>query len=308
MLAARWCGLMPTAKQDWVMKQHLLLAAAAAAMVAAPVEAQTTSARDRIAQILGNLLGVGNSATNSLDGQWTANRRPLANQRIEFEARVDAEVRAARLSQTDGARLKADYYALVQLEAQYGEDRTFTAAERSALTTRYNELLQVLVDGRYGYGDNGGAFPPRAEVSEGQAAFNARVDAAVSARRITRTAGTRLKNDYAALIRTEANYLRDGALSETEREDLDARLDALDERVGDVAWNAPASAKARLDAIFRALPTSGLSATARAQLLVEHGDLVRLEAAYARLTPTAEERAYLESRIANLETRARVRR
>lgn len=288
------------------MKKALILAAASAALVAAPLSAQTnTSARDRIGQILGNLLGMGNSADSSLAGQWTANRRPLGEQRAQFEARVDADVRSGRLPQATGARLKSDYYALANLEAQYGADRSFTTAERNELTTRYNELLQVLTDGRYadaGYG-------ARAEVAEGQVEFNRRVDASVTARRITRVAATRLKADYNALVRTEANYLQDGALSDSERGDLDRRLDALDERVGDVAYSAaPATARARLDAIARAVPTSGLAAAARTRLMVEHGDLMRLEAAYARLTPSAEERAYLESRLTNLETRARVRR
>ncbi|WP_133365641.1 hypothetical protein [Qipengyuania sediminis] len=286
----------------------LLTAAAAAALTTTPLAAQTTSTqpsvRDRIGQVLGNLLGIGSSASNSLEGQWTANRRPLADQRVQFDARVDSDVRAGRLSQTDGSRLKSDYAALVALEAQYGADRTYSAAERGELTARYNDLLQVLADGRYA----GSAFGPRAEVAEGQAAFNARVDAAVTARRITRVAATRLKSDYAALIAVETGYLRDGTLSETERDDLDARLDALDQRVGDVAYATPVTFKTRLDAIARALPTSGLTATARTQLLVEHGDLVRLEAAYARTAPTSDERAYLERRIANLETRARVTR
>lgn len=286
------------------MKNALLIAAASAALITSPVEAQTTSTRDRIGQILGNLLGYGNNADSSLEGQWTANRRPLGNQRAEFEARVNTEVSAGRMTQADGARLKADYYALVQLETQYGADGSFTAAERGELTTRYNALLQVLADGRY----SDTAFAPRAEVAEGQAEFNRRVDAQVAKRKITRTTATRLKSDYAALIRVESDYLRDGTLSETERADLDERLDALDVRVGDVAYTTPVTARSRLDAIFRALPASGLSTAARAQLLVEHGDLVRLEAAYARLTPTTEERAYLERRLANLETRARVNR
>ena len=286
------------------MKKSLLLAAASAALIAAPAAAQTTTADNPIARILGNLLGWGNSSTNSLEGQWNANRRPLGNQRAEFEARVNSEVSAGRMSSADGARLKSDYYTLVQLETQYGANGSFSTTERSDLTTRYNALLQVLADGRYG-DTLDDTFGSRAEVSEGQAEFNARVDAAVSARRITSRAGTRLKNDYAALIRTETNYLRDGVLSEYERQDLDARLDALDQRVGDLGYGT-VTTRSRLDAIFRALPSSGLSSAARAQLLVEHGDLTRLEAAYARLTPTAEERAYLESRLANLETRARV--
>lgn len=288
------------------MKKALILAAASAALVAAPLSAQTnTSARDRIGQILGNLLGMGNSAANSLAGQWTANRRPLGDQRAQFEARVDADVRSRRLTQATAVRLKSDYYALATLEAQYGADRSFTTAERNELTTRYNELLQVLADGRYA--DAG--FGARAEVAEGQVEFDRRVDASVTARRITRVAATRLKADYNALVRTEANYLQDGALSDSERDDLDRRLDALDERVGDVAYStAPVTARARLDAIARAVPTSGLAAPARTRLMVEHGDLMRLEAAYAQLTPSAEERAYLESRLTNLETRARVRR
>ncbi len=286
------------------MKKSLLLAAASAALITAPLAAQTTTSDNPIARILGNLFGFGNSANNSLEGQWTANRRPLANQRAEFDARVDTEVSAGRLTTTQGTRLKYDYYALVTLESQYGANGSYSAAERSELTSRYNTLLQVINDGSYADVGTGST----ATVSEGRTEFNARVDAAVSARRITRSAGTRLKNDYAALIRTETNYLRDGVISASEREDLDARLDALDQRVGDVGYSTSTlTPRARLDAIARAVPTSGLGANARAQLLVEHGDLARLEAAYARLTPTAEERAYLESRLANLETRARVR-
>lgn len=289
------------------MRSSFLFAAAALALTATPVTAQTstsTSARDRIGQILGNLLGMGNSSDNSLDGQWTANRRPLANQRAEFDSRVDADVRAGKLTQSIGTRLRADYVDLIDLEARYGSDRNFTATERSELTERYNALLQVLADGRY----SDTAFGQRAEVAEGQSEFNRRVDTSLSARRITRTAATRLKSDYSALIRVETDYLRDGSLSESEREDLDSRLDALDVRVGDVAYTVPVTNRTRLDAIGRALPTSGLTSAARTQLLVEHGDLVRLEGAYARLTPTADERAYLERRLVNLETRARVRR
>lgn len=287
------------------MRIPLLITAASLALTAsAPLAAQstTTSPADRIGQILGNLFGFGNAADNSLEGQWTANRRPLADQRAEFEARVDADVRASKMTQATGARLKSDYYALVNLEAQYGADRTFTTAERSDLIARYNALLQVLADGRYA--DT--VFAPRAEVSEGQAEFNRRVDARLSARRITRTTATRLKSDYAALIRLESDYLRDGVLSETERDDLDSRLDALDVRVGDVAYTAPVTFKTRLDAIARAVPAAGLGTAARAQIMVEHGDLTRLEAAYARLTPTTDERAYLERRLSDLELRARV--
>ncbi len=288
------------------MRILLLLTTAAVALTAVPITAQpsttsTPSTRDRIGQILGNLLGVDNSADSSLDGQWRAGRMALGSQRVEFIARVDADVRSGILTQETGTRLKADYADLVDLEARYGADRLFTTTERSELSARYNVLLQVLADRRYA-----DSVTPPAEVSEGQAEFNRRVDARVAARKLTRTSGTRLKTDYAALVQVEAGYLRDGILSEAERDDLDTRLDALDARVGDVAYSAPITVKSRLEAIARAVPTSGLTAAARAQLLVEHGDLVQLEAAYARLTTSTEERTYLDARLVNLETRARV--
>lgn len=289
------------------MKTQLFLAAAALAFTAAPASAQTTATTgsDRIGQILGQIFGFGNNADASLDGQWTAGRTPLANQRAQFDARIDADVRSGALSLTSAARLKADYAELVALEARYGYDGRFTAAERADLSARYDGLTQTLTAG--GYADP--AVPARAEVSEGRAAFDARVNAAVTARRLTRAAGTRLKADYYAAVQVEAGYLRDGVLTEAERDDLDNRLDALDLRVGDVAWTAATlTPRARLDAIARAVPTSGLTVAGRTQLLIEHGDLLRLEAAYARLTPTAEERAYLERRLAELEVRARVQR
>lgn len=293
------------------MKKSLLLIAAATALTAAPAAAQTSSsstsqtARDRVGQILGNIFGIGAAADASLETQWRAGRKPLAAQRTQFDTRVDTEARAGSITQATAARLKSDYAAIVDLETRYGADGQFTTSERSELSDRYGALTQVLSEGAYADGGTSN----RAEVAEGRSAFNSRVDAAVSQRRLTRTAGTRLKSDYAALVTVESNYLRDGVISERERADLDARLDALDARVGDSnVGTAPVTTKSRLDAIGQALPSSGLNAAARAQLLVEHGDLVRLEAAYARSNPSSEDRAYLESRIANLETRARVRR
>ncbi len=282
-----------------------LLAASAMALTAVPAQAQT-STRDRIGQILGQLLGrpVQGGAAASVDAQWAAGQMPLATDRVQFETQVDTAVRERRITQATGTRLKADYLALVQLEARYGSDRRFTSAERADLVERYNALAAVVSAGRYG--DEQAATPV---VADGQAEFNRRVDAQVSARRLSRTQGTRLKTDYTALVRTEANYLTDGVITEAEREDLDTRLDALDVRVGDVAYTpTPQTPQQRLDAIASALPASGLTTTAQAQLRVEHADISRLAAAYARLTTTADERAYLEARLADLETRARVRR
>jgi hypothetical protein len=294
------------------MKTYAILAAAAAmTLTAGPAFAQSTepgrTQRDRLGDILGTLFGDRSGATGSLEAQWAAGRTPLTNQRSQFESRVDTEIRSGAMSQAVGQRLISDYAALVQLEGRYGADGRFTTLERNDLADRYGALTQVLAD--RGYADGGTAATATADVAEGRADFDARVNAAVTARRITRVQGTRLKSDYAALVQVESNYLRDGAISASERDDLDARLDALDDRLGDSTYATPAlTARARLDAVLRALPASGLSAAAQAQLRVEHGDLSRLEAAYTRLTPTADERAYLERRLQDLETRARVRR
>ena len=286
------------------MKSYLLVAAASAAFLSAPAVAQGSGAQptspDRLQQILGTMFGQNTTASNSLEAQWRIGRTPLANQRAQFDARVDADARSGALTSASAARLKTEYATVVQLEQRYGADGVFTTTERNALIDSYGELTQTLADG--GYADNSTAV--RAAVSEGRVEFNTRVDAAVTSRRLTRVAGSRLKTDYATLVQVEAGYLRDGRLTDAESDTLDERLDALDARLEGAA--VAVTPRTRLDAIGRALPVSRMSVAARSQLRVEHGDLVRLAAAYNRLTPTADERAYLERRLVNLETRVRV--
>ena len=284
------------------MKKSLVLAAAAITLTAGPAYAQaSTTQRNPIADIFGALFGDRAGVTTSIESQWAAGQTPLANQRAQFESRVDSEIRTGALSQVTGARLKADYYELVQLEARYGADRRFTTAERTTLADRYGTLTQVLAD--RAYADAGTVTT--AQVAEGRAEFDARVDAALAARQITRAQARRLKTDYATLAGIETGYMRDGSLSNAELADLDARLDALDARLPGTAY-ATLTPRQRLDAINRALASNRLSTNVRAQLQVEYQDLLRLEAAYARLNETAEEQAYLERRLAELETRARV--
>jgi len=282
------------------------------ASVATPLIAQTAdnsansqpSSRDRIGAILGQLLGGHAAGNQPIEAEWAAGRMPLAAQRAQFDTRVDTDIRSGAIPQAVGARLKTDYASLVADEARYGADRRFTTSEQTALADRYGELTQILATG----GVDAGARATAA-VAEGRSAFESRVDGQVAARRITRTAGTRLKNDYAALVRVESGYLGDGTISAAERDDLDGRLDGLDQRVGDNQYVAAVQTpRTRLAAIGTALSSSGLSPSAQTQLLVEHGDLTRLEVAYSRIAATAEEQAYLEQRLLNLESRARVRR
>ncbi|MBV1692444.1 hypothetical protein KRR38_33615 [Novosphingobium sp. G106] len=175
------------------------------------------------------------------------------------------------------------------------------------MADRYTALTQVLADRGYGSGATTAATAT-ADVASGRAEFNSRVDAALAARRITRTQGTRLKADYAAAVQLESRHLRDGAITAAERDDLDARLDALDAKLGDSGSpGANLTPRARLDAIARTLPASGLTRGANAQILVELGDLTRLADAYARTNTSIEEQAYLNRRVEDVETRVRQR-
>jgi len=291
------------------MKKFILLSAAAMTLAAGPAFGQAsteqqTSQQDRIGAIFGALFGDRQGTTASIEAQWAAGQTPLANQRAQFEARVDTEVRSGALNQNTGAQVKSDYYALVQLESRYGADRRFTTQEQADLGDRYGALTQVLADGAYA----GGGLSTTTQVADGRAMFDQRVNAALAARRISRTQSTRLKTDYAAVARIEAGYMRDGRIDDRERYDLEARLDALDVRLGGSRFAAAVlTPRARLDAIGQALPSSGLPRAARTQIQVEYEDISRLEQAYARLSVTADDRAYLDRRLAELEVRARMR-
>lgn len=288
----------------------LMLAAAPMAVAqtpysSSPQQQQPSQQQEAFGAILGALFGDRFGVSTSLESEWSRGRRPLSNQSSQFQARLDADVRAGRLSSSEANRLRYDYDDLVQLEARYTADGRVTTQERADLVAQYREFSQRVEAGGSDYSAG------RTTVADGRADFEARVDTAVRNRRLTRTEGTRLKTDYADLIRVESGYLRDGRLTSQERDDLDSRLDALDARVGDGPSGGGSTVidnRTRLLNVDRALSSSGLSSTAQAQIRVELGDLTRLEAAYSRIQPSSDDRTYLERRISDLETRARVRR
>lgn len=293
------------------MNIHILAAAAVgtlalstAGMAAAQTpygQTQSNTRQDTLGAVLGALFGTGGSA---LDTAWARGQRPLSDGQSQFNARIDADVRSGALDRNSANRLSSEYSALVSLESRYGADRRFTPNETAELSQRYAALTASLDAG--GYADDLGGYQ---SVAEGRADFDARVNAAVNARQINRVDATRLRSDYAALIRTEADY-QAGGLTAREREDIESRLDALDARLGVTVGNNGSAQqqdpRARLAGIERALSSSGLARAEAADIRVEHGDLMRLEAAYSRMNPSSDDRAYLDRRIGELETRARV--
>lgn len=261
---------------------------------------QQPSGQEVFGQLLQSLFGV--QATGSLDSEWARGRRALGAQQTTFNTRLDAQIRAGAVSQYSADRIRSDYDALVQLEARYAQDGRFTTQERSDLTSRYDALTAALNDG--GYGDDLGGYQSAAD---GRADFEARVTAAVNARTLTRTEATRLRADYAAIVAAEAQFQRDG-LSVREREDIEARLDAIDARVpgGSTGGGWQQSPRDRLTAIERAL--YNLPRGQQDSIRVQLEDLTRLEAAYSRTRPSSDDTAYLDRRIGELEVQARIRR
>lgn len=199
-------------------------AAAAVTLTAGVASAQTQTNQDRLGAVVGALFG-DRLGLSAMDQAWLRGGRPLRDGQTQFTGQVDAALRAGSVSSAAATRLRADYTALVDLESRYAADG-ISAQERADLNARYAALTQTLQSGAAGYGDV-------STVADGRAAFDARVDAAVTARRITRTEATRLKADYQALIQVENRYKADGSISASERADLDTRLDTLDLRVGD---------------------------------------------------------------------------
>ena len=305
---------MPSPKTCYAIAAGaFVLAAAPLAVAQTPYsptqQQQPSSQQDAFGAILGALFGDRLGVSTSLESEWGRGRRPLSTQSAQFQTRLDTDVRSGRLSSSEANRLRGEYDDLVRLEARYTSDGRVTTQERADLVAQYREFSQRVEAGGADY--SGG----RTSVADGRAEFEARVDTALRNRRLTRTEATRLKTDYQDLIRVESGYLRDSRLTAQERDDLDTRLDALDARVGDGPTNGGGNngyldARTRLSNIERAVSASnsGLNRTEVADIRVEAGDLMRLDAAYSRTQPSSDDRTYLDRRIGELEVRARIRR
>jgi hypothetical protein len=211
-----------------------------------------------------------------IEDDYSNGRRPLHDRRADLEARFDAGIRDGSLSRTEAARLRADYSDLVQRETRYTADGRLTVQERTDLRDRYRALSQRVGDARDDGGYNDGN--DWRALSEQRTAFNGRVDVALRSRRISTTEASRLRADFDALARVEADYRRDG-LSDRERQDLTARLADLDRRIGDVGYDggyADDPRASQIEARIAAGERSGqISRTEATRLREELRDLTR---------------------------------
>lgn len=82
------------------------------------------------------------------DGRW----QPLASRYGAFDQQVNAGVRNRSLSQSDAARLRADWRTLAQIEAGY-QRGGIDAREQADLWARYN-AIDGRLGGGYGFGSD----------------------------------------------------------------------------------------------------------------------------------------------------------
>ena len=180
-----------------------------------------------IGALLGAVFGNAYGSNQQMDDAYQQGRRPLNEQRVALEARIDAGVRDGSLTRTEASRLRNDYDGLVQLETRYAADGRLTTDERNDLRQRYNALSQR-VDDQRADGQTWGWQP----LAQQRSQFMARVDTAERNRTVSRYEATRLRSDFDALVRVEDGYRRDG-ISDREQQDLANRLAELNRRVGD---------------------------------------------------------------------------
>jgi hypothetical protein len=186
---------------------------------------------DPIGAILGALFGDRLGVSTTLDSEWSRGRRPLNTNRVQFESRLDADVRSGAISSSAARSLTTEYDALVTLEARYTADGRVTTQERADLTERYRAFST-----RYQAGGQGGGYDDGYDdwrpLAESRSSFTSRLDAGVRNRTLTRSQANRLSTDFNALVQLETTYDRNG-IDARERQDLEARWADLNRRVGD---------------------------------------------------------------------------
>lgn len=191
---------------------------------------QTQTQSDPIGAILGALFGDRFGVSTTLDSEWSRGRRPLSTQRAQFESRLDADVRSGAILSSAARSLNSEYGDLVTLEARYTADGRVTTQERADLTERYRAFsTRYQAGGQGGYDDGYDSWRP---LAESRASFDARVNASLRNRTLTRAQANRLSTDFDALVRLETSYDRNG-IDARERQDLESRWADLNRRVGD---------------------------------------------------------------------------
>ncbi len=239
-----------------------------------------------------------------MDMAWSQGSQPLGQRRADITARIDAGSRDGSLTRAEADAVRREHEALIRLEAQYAADGQYSTNERTDLATRYAALETRLGEQRrddQGYDIGGTASQNWQPLTERSADFERRVTAARSARAITLAESRRLRTDWQNLRQLEAQY-RSNGIDIRETADLDARRMGLERRLGRFAEQTQVANSWTL--LETRINTSendrSLNRNQLARLRDQHGDLVRLDAAWRRIGMGSTEQAYLTRRHAEL--------
>ncbi len=303
------------------MKTKLMIAAATGALLfSSAATAQVQPQNGLLGRLLGSVFGTNQQASEqTLEADWDQRRRPFAQRGPVLEQRIDAAVRDGSIDRYEADQMRREYDEIVRLEAQYSSNGTISPAQRNDLRMRYRALNQRVGGQGAGqgngqdYGQGGYQDQDRWQpIVTRNVEFEQRVAAGLRNRSLTQAEATRLRTEWRSLGQLETSYQR-GGIDAREQADLWARYNAIDSRLGGSAggtvgggygygddrntarWNQMGT---RLATAERAGTISRVEAVqVRAQL----ADLARLDAAYASGGYTADERAYLTRRYADLE-------
>lgn len=265
---------------------------------------RTSTQQTGIGGFLASVLGAPQPAQEAMDMEWSQGSQPLGQRRADITARIDAGSRDGSLTRAEADAIRRDHDALIRLEAQYAADGQFSTNERTDLATRYAALSTRLGEQRrddQGYDVGGTMNQAWQPLTERSADFERRVTAARSARAITLAESNRLRSEWQNLMRLEAQY-RSNGIDVRESADLDARRMGLERRLGRFADQTEVTNSWTLleTRINTAENNRSLNRNQLARLRDQHGDLVRLDAAWRRIGMGTTEQAYLTRRNAEL--------
>ena len=243
---------------------------------------------------------------------------PAAAQNInerqrELDARIDAGVRTGDLTNGEAARLRAEFADIARAEAQYRESgRGLTEAERADLDRRFDALsLRVRAERHDAQerGEGGGSV-----INTRQAEIEARIEAGVRNRTLSRGEAARLRAELDTISRIEAQYRASGGkFTGVERDYLQQRLDVLarqvraDRRDDDRRWTRLDERQAAFDRqLDQAVRERRIGPRQADALRAEFRSIARLERQYRRsngISPA--ERADLNRRFDRMEVNFR---
>lgn len=151
------------------------------------------------------------------------------NQRqANLDQRIDMGVRNGSLTRNEAARLRADFQEIVRIERAYRMSNGLSARERDDLDRRFDALSARIRWERNDNQDRGDRGWQN--INQRQRALDARIDAGLRDRSLSREEASRLRAEFHQIARIEQDYRRNG-LSQAERRDLDRRFDRLSYRV-----------------------------------------------------------------------------